>query len=60
MLDERAEVLLESLDRHYAAGCPALLTSQLREHEATGACRECSERARVLAGNASEARSGVA
>lgn len=41
--------LLESLDRHFMAGCPGLSTSQLREHEASGACRECSERARELA-----------
>jgi hypothetical protein len=40
--------LLESLDRHFMAGCPSLSTSQLREHDASGACRECSERASSL------------
>jgi hypothetical protein len=35
------DLLLESLDRHFKAGCPALSTSQLREHEVTGSCPEC-------------------
>lgn len=41
--------LLESLDRHFMAGCPSLSTSQLRKHQASGACRECTERAAGLA-----------
>ena len=44
-----AAELIESLDRHFMAGCKSLSTSQLAEHEATGACRECSERARHTA-----------
>ena len=37
--------LLESLDRHFLAGCASLSTSQLREHQATGTCPECRDRA---------------
>ena len=37
--------LLESLDRHFLAGCPELSTSQLRDHERTGTCPECRGRA---------------
>jgi hypothetical protein len=40
-----AAELLESLDRHFLAGCPSLSTGQLREHKATGTCPECRERA---------------
>lgn len=40
-----AAELLESLDRHFIAGCPSLSTSQLREHKAAGSCPECRERA---------------
>ena len=42
-----AEQLLESLDRHFLAGCPSLSTSQLEQHEARGACRECERAAAV-------------
>jgi hypothetical protein len=41
--------LIESLDRHFMAGCPALSSGQLSEHEASGACRECTARAREAA-----------
>ena len=43
-----AAELIESLDRRFMAGCKSLSTSQLAEHEASGACRECSERARAV------------
>jgi len=43
--------LLESLDRHFMAACPSLSTSQLREHETTGACRECRQRAQSALGS---------
>lgn len=43
-----AEELLESLDRHFLAGCPALSTAQLREHEASGSCPECRDRAQRI------------
>jgi hypothetical protein len=39
------EELLESLDRHFLAGCPSLSTDQLREHQAKGTCLECRSRA---------------
>ena len=39
------EELLESLDRHFMAGCPSLSTSQLRQHQASGSCPECRKRA---------------
>lgn len=42
------EELLESLDRHFMAGCPSLSTSQLRQHQASGSCRECGERAAAV------------
>jgi hypothetical protein len=42
------------------AGCKSLSTSQLREHEASGACRECSERARGIAAEAAAAEPGRA
>ena len=45
------EKLLESLDRHFLAGCPELSTAQLREHEATGTCPECRRRASREAGS---------
>lgn len=45
MSEDDAGQLLESLDRHFLAGCEGLSTSQLREHEDTGACAECRERA---------------
>jgi len=41
--------LLESLDRHFTAGCHSLSTTQLQEHKASGVCRECSERAQDFA-----------
>ena len=40
-----AAELIESLDRHFLAGCPSLSTSQLRSHQARGFCRECVRRA---------------
>jgi hypothetical protein len=44
-----SEELLESLDRHFTAGCRSLSVSQLEEHEASGVCRECRERAQEVA-----------
>jgi hypothetical protein len=41
------EELLESLDRHFAAGCLNLLPHQMNEHKATGTCRECRDRAKI-------------
>jgi hypothetical protein len=41
------EELLESLDRHFAAGCLNLLPHQMDEHKATGTCRECRDRAKI-------------
>lgn len=38
-------LLLESLDRHFMAGCGFLDGAQLRAHKATGTCPECSARA---------------
>ena len=55
-----AAELLESLDRHFLAGCKSLSTSQLREHEASGVCRECTERARGIAAEAAAAEPGRA
>jgi len=49
------EALLESLDRHFIAGCPSLSTSQLREHQSRGACRECETRARAARASARRA-----
>lgn len=43
--EAEAEALIESLDRHFAAGCPSLNGGQLRAHEATGSCPECRQRA---------------
>jgi len=43
------EELLESLDRHFIAGCPSLSTSQLRAHQARGVCPECQARAAAAA-----------
>ena len=40
---EAAARLLESLDRHFLAGCPSLSTSQLEQHRATGTCPDCTE-----------------
>lgn len=54
----RSPELLASLDRHFAAGCPALSTSQLREHQASGACRECSKRAREAGGELARTEGG--
>jgi hypothetical protein len=42
--------LLESLDRHFLAGCPSLSTIQLREHEQDGTCYECRQRAPGILG----------
>jgi len=39
------EELTESLDRHFLAGCLNLSVSQLHEHQATGVCPECRDRA---------------
>jgi hypothetical protein len=36
MASMTAEEVLESLDRHFLAGCPALSAGQLREHETAG------------------------
>lgn len=44
------EELLESIDRHFMAGCPAINTTQYRQHEKAGICPECSARALVAAG----------
>jgi hypothetical protein len=49
------EALLESLDRHFIAGCPSLSTSQLREHQARGACADCESRAKATAATAEQA-----
>jgi hypothetical protein len=35
------EELLASVARHFDAGCAALSTSQMREHQVTGSCEEC-------------------
>jgi hypothetical protein len=43
-----AATLVESIDRHFAAGCPALTAVQLRQHQAFGVCQECEERAGAL------------
>jgi hypothetical protein len=43
-----AETLLESLDRHFIAGCPDLSASQFREHDARGAFAECDQRAAAV------------
>jgi hypothetical protein len=45
--------LLESLDRHFLAGCPSLSTSQLEQHKAAGSCPDCSEPAAVALGRIS-------
>jgi hypothetical protein len=50
-----AAELLDSLDRHFMAGCPSLSDTQLREHDATGTCPECVGRA----AQAAEVRQGV-
>jgi hypothetical protein len=47
--------LLESIDRHFMAGCGFLDAVQLRAHERSGVCPECTARAalasrRVVAG----------
>ena len=39
--------LLESLDRHFLAGCASLSTSQLEQHRASGSCRDCTKGARA-------------
>jgi len=42
--------LLESLDRHFMAGCPALSGPQFRSHQATGTCPQCrAQAAEVMA-----------
>ena len=38
--------VVDSISRHLLAGCPSLSTGQLREHEATGTCPECRDRAK--------------
>jgi hypothetical protein len=35
--------LLESLDRHFLAGCPSLSARQLAQHRARGSCTDCTE-----------------
>ena len=40
-----SEELLESIDRHFMAGCPSISTSQLRQHQARGVCPACAEAA---------------
>jgi hypothetical protein len=37
--------LLESLGRHFLAGCAYLTGSQLADHQTTGSCPECRARA---------------
>lgn len=39
--------LLESLDRHFLAGCADLDFSQMAQHRARGSCRDCTEEARA-------------
>jgi hypothetical protein len=41
------EELLESLDRHFLAGCKGLTPRQLQQHKATGTCHECQRLARL-------------
>jgi hypothetical protein len=43
------EELIESLDRHFIAGCEGLTSGQLREHEQHGHCRECRYRSATAA-----------
>ena len=50
------EQLLESLDRHFAAGCPTLSTKQLLQHWARGTCLECERLAAVAADAAMQER----
>jgi hypothetical protein len=45
--------VVDSISRHFLAGCPNLSISQLREHEATGTCPECRDRAKTERSRAS-------
>lgn len=40
-----SEEILASIDRHFALGCEAISTSQLRAHYAHGVCGGCDLRA---------------
>jgi hypothetical protein len=36
------EEVVQSIGRHFSAGCSGLDAFQLREHEAAGICQECA------------------
>jgi hypothetical protein len=52
------EQLLESLDRHFMAGCGFLDAAQPRSHQTYGSCLECTERADLAARNRMEVTRG--
>lgn len=51
------EALIESMDRHFLAGCRGLTTAQFGEHQAEGSCAECRERSAAM--HASTAATGA-